>query len=102
MKINLSTRQTIALIDKLEDPFAVINVTDLKEGVNALKRVIKTEVTQKNQKIESLIFELEKDGFGDILKEEGILDKLKSEVLKSGNSKQEKYFDEEGNFKEKK
>ncbi len=101
MRINLSAPQITAIIDNFMSSEAKVNATDLKEGINILKKAIKSEVVQKNQKIESLIFELSKDGFDDSEGLELVLDKLKLEVSNSGNAKQDKYFDEEGNIKEK-
>lgn len=97
MKINISFPQLIAIIDKASGVEGV-NGVDYNEGINILKDAVKEGARDKNQRIESLISELTRDGFKDS-KTNTLLDNLKIEV--SGNSRERelKYFDKNGNRK---
>lgn len=93
MRINLSVPQVMALIDIDKES------TAYGEAIILLKNAIKSEVNVNNQKIDSLIFELTKNGYrGEDSPLETLTNKLKTEVTKIGNAKKDKYFDESGGF----
>ena len=93
MRINLSVPQVMAIIDIDKES------TAYKEAMVSLKKAIKSEVDTNNGKIDSLIFELTKNGYVNTEGFSVILDKLKIETTKGGNARRDKYFDEEGELK---
>jgi len=97
MKINISFPQLIAIIDKASGG-GEVNEVDYNEGINILKDAVKEGAKDKNQRIESLISELTRDGFKDS-KTTTLLDNLKTEVSENSRERELKYFDKSGNRK---